>query len=484
MSMVEIFKRKKRISLILLWRAFAVLLLSAGRRFRQAGVIFTCFLLAGLLFSQSAAYAVEATVKVAPLSDEHYHPVDTQQAELGRLLFYDNVLSGNRNISCGTCHHPAFGTSDGFSLGVGEGGAGVGPTRTAGYGSSRIERRVPRNAPALWNLGAKEINVLMHDGRISSSDLYGNGFNTPAQEWLPQGLHSVVAAQALFPLTSETEMAGANEENEVAGAANDRIDNAWPIIAKRVRTIPQYAARFVAAFDSVDQAGDITIVPIANALAAFISLEFRSADSAYDEWLAGNESALDKQQHNGRLLFFGKATCHSCHGGALFSSHEFKALAVPAFGPGRTRQFDPIARDVGRMGESDRLQDAYRFRVPMLRNVELTGPYGHNGAFTTLESMIRHHIDPLGSNDQWRSSTPLLASADWLAPTDFIIRQDKFEMQRQLRKIDIALPSLSDNEIDDLIAFLKSLTGRAAKAQASVVPEVVPSGLPVVRLER
>jgi len=129
----------------------------------------------------------------------------------GRLLFYDKVLSGNRNISCSTCHHPAFGTSDGLSLGIGEGGSGLGLARTAGSGKSRIKKRVPRNAPALWNLGAKQIDKLMHDGRISRSNIYGNNFNTPAQEWLPRGLSSVIAAQALFPMTSETEMAGANE---------------------------------------------------------------------------------------------------------------------------------------------------------------------------------------------------------------------------------------------------------------------------------
>ena len=416
------------------------------------------------------------------LTNDDFRPVNTQQAELGRLLFYDNILSGNRNISCGTCHHPAFGTSDGLSLGVGEGGHGVGPKRTTGVGESRIERRVPRNAPALWNLGAKEISVLMHDGRISESHLYGNGFNTPAQEWLPQGLDSVVAAQALFPLTSETEMAGNNEENEVAGAANDRIDNAWPIIAKRVRTIPDYATRFTEAFDTVDVSDDVSIVHIANALAAFISAEFRSYDSAYDRWLGGDNTALTDAQHRGRNLFFGDAGCNSCHSGKLFSSHQFKALGLPAFGPGRTRQFDPIARDVGRMGESDRIEDAYRFRVPMLRNVELTGPWGHNGAYTSLEAMIRHHIDPIQSRFNWTTDIPLLPAAPWLAKSDFVIQQDKIEMQRQQRRVDIKLPKLSQQDIDDLIAFLHALTGEAAAARSSLIPATVPSGLPVNQL--
>ncbi len=399
------------------------------------------------------------------------------------MLFYDKILSGNRNISCSTCHHPAFGTSDGLSLGIGEGGAGLGPARTAGIGADRIERRVPRNAPALWNLGARQIKLLMHDGRISQSRLYGNGFNTPAQEWLPDGLNSVVAAQALFPLTSETEMAGSNEENEVAGASNDRIDNSWPIIAKRVRNIPFYATSIVQAFESIQRPDQITIVHIANALAAFISSEFKSIDSPYDRWLAGDNSALNKQQQQGRDLFFGKATCSGCHSGSLFSNHSFRALALPAFGPGRTRSHDPMPRDVGRMGESDRLEDAYRFRVPMLRNVALTAPYGHNGAYPTLRSMINHHRNPLAARKSWSPRLASLPSAPWLEEIDFVIAQDKFEMQRQAAQVDINLPEISDQEVTALVAFLESLTGDQARAQEFIIPATVPSGLPVDKPE-
>ena len=413
------------------------------------------------------------------LKDSDFHTVADKQAEVGRLLFYDKILSGNRNISCGTCHHPAFGTSDGLSLGIGEGGVGIGPSRTTGSDADRIERRVPRNAPALWNLGAKEIKLLMHDGRISHSHLYDNNFNTPAQEWLPQGLNSILAAQALFPMTSETEMAGSNEENEVAGASNDRIDNPWPIIAKRVRNNADYARLLVEAFDSIRQPEQITIVPIANALAAFNSSEFKSNDSPYDRWLNGDNTALSPLQLQGQSLFFGKATCSNCHSGALFSNHKFKALALPAFGPGRTRSHDPIPRDVGRMGESDRLQDAYRFRVPMLRNVSLTAPYGHNGAYPTLKAMINHHRDPLAARKSWNSEMANLPTADWLAEVDFVIAQDKLEMQRQTEKVDINLPAINDQEVDALIAFLDSLTGDQALARDFTIPTVVPSGLPV-----
>ena len=123
----------------------------------------------------------------APLTASDYHEFSDERAKIGQLLFYDKILSGNRNISCGTCHHPRFGGGDGLSLGIGEGGIGVGLERIPGFGDEKIKKRIPRNASALWNLGAKDFTVLFHDGRLSLSDDYNNNFNTPAEEWLPKG---------------------------------------------------------------------------------------------------------------------------------------------------------------------------------------------------------------------------------------------------------------------------------------------------------
>jgi cytochrome c peroxidase len=327
------------------------------------------------------------------------------KARIGQLLFYDPILSGNRNISCGTCHNHDFGGSDGLSLGIGEGGVGVGPERTAGSGPDRIKKRIPRNAPALWNLGAKEIRVLFHDGRLSISDIYGNGFNSPAEEWLPRGLDNILAAQALFPMTAQFEMAG----NAV-----------WPILAKRVRAIPEYGEMFARAFDDISRPSDVTITHIANALGAYMGLEGMSYDSPFDAYLAGNSAALSAEQKQGMTLFYGKAGCAECHSGPLLTDHEFHALALPHFGPGRTRRFDPYARDVGRMGESDRVEDAYRFRTPSLRNVALTAPYGHNGAYATLAGIVRHHLDPMGSFEGWRKDEANLPDAPWLSDIDFV----------------------------------------------------------------
>lgn len=413
------------------------------------------------------------------MQESDFVDVDSRQAALGRLLFYDKILSGNRNISCGTCHAVEHGTSDGLSLGIGEGGAGLGPDRKPGDGTDRIRKRIPRNAQALWNIGAREIRVMFHDGRLTPSDIYDNGFNSPAQEWLPEGLSGILAAQALFPLASQFEMAGDPKENEVAGRAYERIDYVWPILAKRVRVIPEYGRMFVAAFENVGTPEDVSIVHIANALAAFQASEYRSADSPFDAFLAGNEDALDSAQKRGMALFYGKAGCDSCHSGSLLTDQEFHALALPFFGPGRTRAWDPVVRDVGRMGASDRLADAYRFRTPSLRNVVLTAPYGHNGAYRTLEGIIRHHLDPAGSLADWEPSKTTLPSVPWLADRDFLSFEDGRERARLAARIDIAPKLLSDGEVADLVAFLNALTGTQSVRGRLGKPESVPSGLQV-----
>ncbi|WP_371170738.1 cytochrome-c peroxidase [Aliiroseovarius sp. 2305UL8-7] len=417
----------------------------------------------------------------APLQEADFIAFDEDQAKIGQLLFFDPILSGNRNIACATCHHPNHGSSDGLSLGIGEGGEGLGPDRKPGQGASRIIKRIPRNAPALWNLGAREIDVLFHDGRLSVSDIYDNGFDSPAQEWLPEGLNSILAAQALFPMTSQFEMAGDPKENQVAGAAYDRIDNVWPIIAKRVRVNPAYAEQFITAFDDVNNPLEISITHIANALAAFQGTEFRSFDSPFDAYLKGDAQALDPLQKAGMELFYGRAGCSTCHSGPLLTDQKFHALTLPHFGPGKTRQWDPIVRDVGRMGASDRLQDAYRFRTPSLRNVALTGPYGHNGAYKTLEGMVRHHLDPAAGFSGWQPDMAVLPSVPWLEAADFLPFDDKRERARLQSQTDLLPLSLSEQEIGVLVAFLHSLTGGASIKGRLGAPDAVPSGLEVPR---
>ncbi|MCP5001618.1 MAG: methylamine utilization protein MauG [Hyphomicrobiales bacterium] len=413
------------------------------------------------------------------LSEADFLPFDKNRAALGRLLFYDPILSGNRNISCGTCHHHDLASADGLPLGVGEGGTGIGRKRTTGSGDERIDRRVPRNAPALFNLGHRDIKHLFHDGRLSVDDIYGNGFNSPAEEYLPRGLDTIVAAQALFPMTSETEMAGRPEENEIGGARNNRIDHVWPLIAERIRNIEGYVPAFVAAYPDVEATADITIVHIANAIGDFVASEWRSFDSPFDGYLSGDSDALNDDERAGMVVFYGKGGCVGCHSGPLMTDQEFYALALPQFGPGRTRPFDLMVRDVGRMGETDRIEDAYRFRTPSLRNSALTAPYGHNGAYASLEEMIRHHLDPQSAFDRWSRERVELPADERLAVVDFAALEDGRERQRVRNAVDIRPVALSDQDVQQLVAFLNALTGTKSVKGRLGKPDSVPSGLPV-----
>ena len=437
----------------------------------------------GLLLCSSVVELQAAELQTAefpiPLSSDDFLPFDPNKAALGQLLFYDPILSGNRNISCGTCHNHDFASADGVSLGIGEGGKGVGPKRVSLDGPNRITKRIPRNTPALWNLGARQVSSLFHDGRLSRSNLYGNRFNSPAEEWLPSGLDSLLSAQALFPMTAQFEMAGNPKENEIAGAVHDRIDAAWPIIAKRVRTIPEYGAKFTGIFDDVSSPGQVTIVHIANALGAFMASEWRSYDSPFDDYLAGNRKALSPVQKRGLEVFYGKGACSRCHSGQLFSDQKFHALALPHFGPGRTRRFDPYVRDVGRMAESDDISDAYRFRTPSLRNAELTAPYGHNGAYPTLEGIIRHHLNPVGSFNHWHKEQANLPKVPWLTAVDYIAFEDRRERSRLRSKMDIKPRHLANQEIAAVVAFIRALSGRDSTKGRLGKPAKVPSGLKV-----
>jgi cytochrome c peroxidase len=204
--------------------------------------------------------------RLDPLTDSDFYDdgmPDAARVELGRNLFFDKILSGNLNTSCATCHHALTATGDGLSLPVGEGGRGLGVTRDTGSGDAAIHERVPRNAPAVFNLGAKQFTRMFHDGRVKLNPLAPSGFDSPAGDDLPAGLDNVLAVQAMFPVTSATEMAGQAGENEQADAA--AINNlagpggVWELLAEKLQVIDDYVDLFKAAYpDQIKDASDIT----------------------------------------------------------------------------------------------------------------------------------------------------------------------------------------------------------------------------------
>lgn len=397
-----------------------------------------------------------------------------ERIELGWLLFFDPILGGNKTTACATCHHPKFATSDGVSLAIGEGGIGLGPDRRIDP-ANPPEQRIGRNAPALFNLGAAEFTTLFHDGRLQADPTRTSGIRTPLDDEMVAGFDSLLAAQAMFPVLSGDEMAGHYSENEVSRAVRQGLltqtGGAWDIIAKRVQSVDVYRASFAKIFGE----RDVKFTDISNVIADFIAIEWRADDSAFDRYLNGEP--LDADAMAGYGLFYGKAGCANCHSGRFQTDHEFHAIAMPQLGPGKAARFEDHARDIGRMRVTGNSQDAYRFRTPSLRNVTETVPYGHDGAYATLEAVVRHHLDPVSSLMNYDRSQVALPEFDGAA--DWWVMDRPAEITAIAAANELPKVGLGDSEISQLLAFLAALRDDTSLRGRMGIPGTVPSGLPV-----
>lgn len=432
-------------------------------------------LIASLILATSLA---RAETLPDPITDDMFAPVDLAEAELGQLLFYDPVLSGNRNIACATCHHPALGTADGVALSIGEGGIGMGPDRRADP-AQMPEERIPRNAPALFNLGASEFTVMFHDGRLEAAPDRPGGIRSPMDADMVQGFASVLSAQTMFPVLSRDEMAGGHRENEIGRAVRQGLitgpGGAWELIARRVADIPEYAARFRAVYPHIDAGGDIAFTDISNAIAVFMAFEWRSDAAPFDAFLRG-QGVLKPAAQRGMDLFYGQANCAACHSGPFLTDHRFHAMGVPQIGPGKSAPFQDHHRDEGRFLVTGDPADLYAFRTPSLRNVALTAPYGHAGAHAELADFLAAHADPVAALLTFDVEKVRLPA---LPVEDFSVMQDPQEVAAIAAAVRLRPVSLEQPDIDDLMAFLNSLTDPEAVKGRLGVPAAVPSGLPV-----
>jgi cytochrome c peroxidase len=421
---------------------------------------------------------VSANKLPLPLNDSDYRSVNENEAKLGQLLFYDPILSGNKEVACATCHHPSLGTGDGLSLSLGDGGKGLGNKRIVDY-ENLPEQRVPRNAQPLFNLGAKQFKTLFHDGRVQVDLSRPSGLRTPLEEEMVKGFSSIISAQTMFPVLSADEMAGHYSENEISEAVRRGTltgkGGAWDLISKRVQAIPEYSDFFTDTYDHIKTAQDIKFTDISNAVAAFMEFEWRSDTSPFDDFLQGRFD-LSISQEKGMELFYGKANCSSCHAGALFTDHQFHATGQPQVGPGKAARFQSHSRDLGRFRVTGNIKDKYAFRTPSLRNVELTGPWGHAGAYNKLEAFLSAHIDPYLALANYDKSNVTLTKYD---TNDWKIMDDASEVKAIADSITIKPVMISEGEVTDLLAFLGTLTDTKAQKGRLGIPETVPSGLKI-----
>lgn len=426
-----------------------------------------------------AAYVLTTTSSSAgplPSADVNFPEFDAPRIELGQLLFFDPILSGNKTVSCATCHHPKFNTADGLSLGIGDGGIGLGTDRKVDA-ANPPEKRIPRNAPALFNLGASEFVSFFHDGRLEVDKTRASGIRTPLGGEMESGFASLLSAQTMFPVLSAAEMAGHFSENDVSKAVRQGVltgdGGAWDILAKRVEAIPEYRAQFDPIIGSDKP---IHFTDISDAIAAFVDFEWRATNSPFDLHLRLGQQ-LEAQAEAGKQLFYGDAGCSTCHSGLFQTDHQFHAIAMPQIGPGKAAGFERHQRDEGRMRVTGNLADAYAFRTPSLRNVAHTSPYGHSGAYGTLEEVVRHHLDPVGSLNAYLEASAVLPVV--VGKDDFAVMRNPEEVAKIAAANALASVDLDEQEIGEIIAFLNALTDPQSLKGALGIPASVPSGLPL-----
>ena len=289
------------------------------------------------------------------------NPITQAKVDLGRLLFFDNRLSGDAGTSCASCHDPRLGWGDGQAI-------------SRGYAGTQH-----------WRNSQTTVNSAFF------TKLFWAG-EVPSLE-----------AQAKSAITGN-----------LAGNGDTVM------IEERLALIPDYVAHFKEAFG----VGEPTFDLVLKAIASFERAEMISRDSPFDEYLAGDEDALSDDAKKGLALFNGKARCIACHNGPLMSDEDYHFLDLPQnklFEIDPLRQvalryqhyIRGVPEEVYRNADSDlglyyitkKDSDRGRFRTPSLRYLEYTAPYMHNGVFGTVEDVIDFY-DQGGGDDP--NQSPLI----------------------------------------------------------------------------
>ena len=284
----------------------------------------------------------------------------------------------------------------------------------------------------------------------------------------------------MFPVTSRDEMRGSRRDasnpernNELAAIPDDDFQAIWDALMVRLLRVPGYRTLFMKAYNiGTQELGQIGFQHAANAIAAFESTAFGYDDSPFDEYLRGNRDALSAPQKRGGILFFGKANCAHCHSGTLLTDQQHYNLAVPQLGPGKDAA---TGLDFGRFAETNNREDLFCFRTPPLRNVAVTGPWMHNGAFRDLRSVVQHHLNPAKSLLNYNPAAHL--NERTLFQT---VVMQKAVIESLVQRLDLTAIELNEGEFEDLMQFLAALTApRLNERLRRFIPHSVPSGLPV-----
>lgn len=258
------------------------------------------------------------------------NPMTIAGIRLGRKLFFDPILSIDSTVSCGSCHAPGIGFTDGraFSQGV----AGI----------------TPRGSLGLMN-SAFHYNGLFWDGRSASLE-----------------------ALALLPVTDPIEMG-----------------ETWENVEEKLRRHPAYPSDFRKAF-GIERKDQISRALAAKAIAQFTRSLITAGQSRFDKFVRG-EIFLEDNEYNGYLMYFDldpilpDAECAHCHNPPLLATDGFFNNGLQEAPDGKSFQ------DLGRGKVTGKFSDNGLFKPPSLRNIALTAPYMHDGRFQTLAEVIAHY---------------------------------------------------------------------------------------------
>jgi cytochrome c peroxidase len=336
---------------------------------------------------------------ISALPTEVIHPTDNpynvEKAELGRLLFYDPILSGPMDISCATCHHPEFGYAESLPQSIGVGGKGLGESRT--FGTQTSIPFAKRNSQSILNTA---FNGIDQEGRYQpdSAPMF---WDLRAKSLEDQSLH---------PIRQMEEMRGLGVKEE------KMIET----VLQRIRAIPAYREKFSKAFDG-DR--EITEKHLAKAIACF-ERTLVANNSRFDQYMRGDKMKLSGPEKEGMELFM-QAGCARCHSGPMLSDFKVHVLGAPD-GDKRT--------DV-----DSGFQGSFAFRTPSLRNLRFTAPYMHSGKIHTLENVLTFYEDLRGTSLGSRHVQP--------HQLDTLAKQVRVEF-RDLSRIMEFLNTMNDSEYD------------------------------------
>lgn len=472
--------------------------------------VLTAMALSGCNDSDSGSSSVDAQLAEQisshnltgdPSTGRSLPAISNPRAQLGMELFFSKALGGDQDSACVTCHHPALGGGDDLSLSIGVGADSpdlLGPGRAHG-GSTNPN--VPRNAPTTFNIALWD-EVLFLDGRVESltkdrgQNGAAGGIRTPDTALNIADASSgvnLVEAQARFPVTSAEEMRGlvfeaGNSNDDVRVHLSNRLSGAVAELSTPDSDgsgTADWSERFEAVFG--DDA--ITYTRIAEAIAAYEASQV-FVNTPWKAYVQGDSDALTQPQKRGALLFYqsveeGGAGCAGCHGGDFFTDEKFYNIAMVQIGPGKGNGEDGTD-DFGRFRETGDAADLYAFRTPTLLNVAETEPFGHAGAYDTLEGIIRHHLNPgeaivdyFASSGTWcqrASQFENVLDCDSLYPSaefNSIKALATLQVDQSAGRSRLSNVDLTDSQVADLVAFMGALTDPCLK-DASCLGQWIP----------